>query len=213
MCMMIRALIFVLCLTVAPAAADDPAQANRLLVDAVKMIKVAETVEETSEKLSLLEDALANLNEIIEHHPSSGIAVKLITDQPIGSLSIAELTDMVEKLRARDSRQQPGEIDQDVEQLAVQSYLALVFQRLERQKRYPRVAERSRLNGRVVLRFTVRRDGEVLNPEVVEVMGHSSFRMAALLALARVGQMPKFPDEIRRRELVVEIELTYKMEE
>ena len=98
------------------------------------------------------------------------------------------------------------------EEDAVQSYLGLVFQKLESHKRYPRVAERSGLNGRVVLRFTVRWDGEVLNPEVVEVAGHDSFRQAALQALRRVGQLPNFPDEIRRRELVVEVPITYKLD-
>lgn len=95
---------------------------------------------------------------------------------------------------------------------AVQSYLGLVFQKLESHKRYPRIAERSGLNGRVVLRFTVRWDGEVLNPEIVEVVGHDSFRKAALQALARVGQLPQFPDEIGRRELVVEVPITYKLD-
>ena len=95
---------------------------------------------------------------------------------------------------------------------AVQSYLGLVFQKLESHKRYPRIAERSGLNGRVVLRFTVRWDGEVINPEVVEVAGHDSFRKAALQALARVGQLPQFPDEIGRRELVVEVPITYKLD-
>ena len=99
------------------------------------------------------------------------------------------------------------------EQDAVQEYLGLVFQKLESHKRYPRVAERSGLNGRVVLRFTVRWDGEVLNPEVVEVAGHDSFRKAALQALSRVGQLPNFPDEIRRRELLVEVPITYKLDD
>ena len=98
------------------------------------------------------------------------------------------------------------------EQTAIQSYTGLVFQKLESHKRYPRAAERRELSGRVVLRFTVRWDGEVLDPEVVEVDGHHSFRDAALLALKRVGQLPRFPDEIRRRELLVEVPITYKID-
>lgn len=97
------------------------------------------------------------------------------------------------------------------EQDAIQTYLSFVFQSLENQKRYPRIAERRGLNGQVVLRFTVRRDGEVLDPEVVESIGHDSFREAALRALRRVGQLPQFPDEIRRRELLVEVPITYQI--
>ena len=99
------------------------------------------------------------------------------------------------------------------EEDAIESYLGLVYQKLESHRLYPSVTERRRLDGRVVLRFTVRRDGEVLNPEVVEVVGHSSFRKAALQALTRLGQLPQFPDEIRRPDLLVEVPITYRMED
>ena len=98
---MVRWLSFsLICLLVLPAVAEDPAGANRLLVEAAKLIKAANSRTEASEKLALLEGALAKLNEIIDRHPSSSLAVKLVTDQPIGSLSMAELSDAVENLRA-----------------------------------------------------------------------------------------------------------------
>ena len=124
-----------------------------------------------------------------------------------------------ESINAHAPVSEPGALTQsqsgeDVEQTAIEHYLGYVFQKLESHKRYPRVAERSGLNGRVVLRFTVRWDGEVLNPEVVEVAGHDSFRQAALQALRRVGQLPQFPDEFRHREvLVVEVPITYKLDD
>ena len=96
--MMIRVLIFTLCLSVAPAAADDPAQANRLLVEAVKLIQAAGTKQTVAERLSLMESALAKLNEIVENHPSSDLAVKLITGQQIGDISLAGVADAVEIL-------------------------------------------------------------------------------------------------------------------
>ena len=103
--------------------------------------------------------------------------------------------------------------EQEQEQDAIQSYTGLITQRLEKYKRYPRFAERRGLNGRVVLRFTVRRDGEVIDPQVVEVDGHKSFGAAAEQALKRVGQLPRFPDEIRRREIVVEVPITYRLDD
>ena len=99
------------------------------------------------------------------------------------------------------------------EQDAIQSYLGHVFQKLESHKRYPRVAERRRLSGQVVLRFTVRQDGEVVGAEVVKVTGHDSFGDAAKQALKRVGQLPPFPSDIRRRELLVEVPIAYKIED
>ena len=99
------------------------------------------------------------------------------------------------------------------EEDAIRSYLGLVFQELESHKRYPRGAERSGLDGRVVLRFTVRRDGQVLDAEVVEVAGHNSFGEAAMRALTRVGQLPPFPSDIRRTDVLVEVPISYRIED
>ncbi|MDE0207972.1 MAG: hypothetical protein OXP66_18300 [Candidatus Tectomicrobia bacterium] len=97
--------LMLLCLLVAPAAADDPAQANRLLVEAVQLMKAADAETGASGKLALLEDAIARLDEIIEQHPSSSLAVKLITDQPIGSLSLPELRERAAGLRIEIAQQ------------------------------------------------------------------------------------------------------------
>ena len=92
-------LVCVLCLSVVPAAADDPAQANRLLVEAVRLIQGAEAEKAAAEKLPLLESALAKLNEIVEEHPATDLAVKLITGQQIGNLSLASVQEAIETLR------------------------------------------------------------------------------------------------------------------
>ena len=95
---MITRLLFVtiLCLSVVPAGADDPAQANRLLVEAVKLIQAAEQEHPASEKLVMLESALTKLNQIMDDHPSSDVAVKLITHQEIGILSLPKLVDAIQ---------------------------------------------------------------------------------------------------------------------
>ena len=98
------------------------------------------------------------------------------------------------------------------EQDAIQSYSGLIFQKLESYKLYPKVAEQSGLSGRVVLCFTVRRNGEVIDPQITEIIGHSSFGDAALQVLRQVGQLPSFPDEIRRCELRVEMPINYRIE-
>ena len=93
-------LIGILCLSVVPAsAADDPAQANRLLVEAVKLIQDASTKQDLTEQLPLLENALAKLNEIVEKHPSSDLAVKLITGQKIGTVSLTGLAMAIDNLK------------------------------------------------------------------------------------------------------------------
>ena len=116
------------------------------------------------------------------------------------------------------SAREPGlqaqeQIDEEAEQRAIQAYLGVVLERLEGHKQYPEIADRAGLSGRVVLRFTVRRDGEVTNAEVAELTGHDSFRQAALQTLIRAGRLPSFPEEIRLREINMEIPLTYSIED
>ena len=91
-------LIAVLCVPSTPLAADDSTQANRLLVEAVKLIQAAGIKQTAAEQLPLMESALAKLNEIVENHPSSDLAVKLITGQQIGDISLAGVAEAVEIL-------------------------------------------------------------------------------------------------------------------
>lgn len=91
-------LIAVLCVPSAPLAADDSTQANRLLVEAMKLIQAAGTKQTAPERLPLMESALAKLNEIVENHPSSDLAVKLITGQQIGDVSLAGVAHAVDVL-------------------------------------------------------------------------------------------------------------------
>ena len=99
----------------------------------------------------------------------------------------------------------------DQEENAIHFYLGRIFQELERHKHYPKVAQQQGLSGRVVLRFTVLSDGKVIDPQI-RVIGHISFGEATLQALRQVGQLPPFPKEIRRRELIVEVPITYHVE-
>ena len=91
-------LIAVLCVPSTPLAADDSTQANRLLVEAVKLIQAAGIKQTAAEQLPLMESALAKLNEIVENHPSSDLAVKLITGQQIGDISLAGVAEAIEIL-------------------------------------------------------------------------------------------------------------------
>ena len=113
--MMVRLLFVLLLLTAATAAtasADDSGQANQLLVESVKLIQQAHSQETGAAKLPLLEQALANLNAIIEQHPSTDLAVKLITNQPLGNLSLQALTREIEALRERIAEQKEREAEQ-----------------------------------------------------------------------------------------------------
>ena len=79
-----------------PVQAADESQANLLFVEAVKLIQVAEEETAAMRKFELLKDAKRKLETIVDRHPSSRLAVELISGQRIGTVSLPGLVDAIE---------------------------------------------------------------------------------------------------------------------
>lgn len=86
------------------------------------------------------------------------------------------------------------------------AYTARLAALLERQKRYPRQAQRLRQEGVVRVRFTVERSGAVTSARIERSSGHALLDQAALDLLNRASPLPPLPPELGPRlELVVPI--------
>tara|TARA_B100000809_G_scaffold144074_1_gene141637 strand:+ start:42 stop:566 length:525 start_codon:yes stop_codon:yes gene_type:complete len=96
---------------------EDTAAANKLFVEAVKLVKMAENAEALhewrkglfnlrtprSKKADALLLALRKLNEIIDDYPSTDLAVKLISEDT-GSISLEGVGEVAEKAREEAER-------------------------------------------------------------------------------------------------------------
>ena len=91
------------------ATADDNAnaEANRLMVQAVGLIGAAETEPSAQERYRLLRKAHELLTDIVERLPSTDLAVKLATGQRIGTVSLAEVREAMERARDADTAAPP----------------------------------------------------------------------------------------------------------
>ena len=96
-----RGLVFavVIHLLALPALADDNAEANRLMVEAVGLIGAAEREPSAEERFRLLLRAHELLLDIVERLPSTDLAVKLATGQRIGTVSLAEVREAMDEAR------------------------------------------------------------------------------------------------------------------
>ena len=72
---------------------EDTAAANKLFVEAVQLVKLADP-----------EKAFRKLNEIIDNYPSTDLAVKLISGQDTGSISLEDVTKEAERAREEAQR-------------------------------------------------------------------------------------------------------------
>ena len=98
--MVARALIFMLCLSAAPAAADDSAEANKIFVEAMRLIQGALQKPEGLPYLEDLENGIARLKEIMEKYPGSDLAVRLISGDPVvGGVSLQQIEEFTKEKR------------------------------------------------------------------------------------------------------------------
>lgn len=90
------ALACALCWLAIPAHASGESRANLLFVEAAKLIGAAEKETGAVRKLELLKSPQRKLDRIVDRHPSTNLAVKLVSGQEIGTISLAGLTDAIE---------------------------------------------------------------------------------------------------------------------
>ena len=82
-----------LLLSAGSAWADDNSEANKLFVEAMQLSLSAEDEESLEKKAVALEASLAKLNEIFDEYPSTELAVKLISGQSVGKITLEGVRD------------------------------------------------------------------------------------------------------------------------
>lgn len=97
-------LAFVLFLLASSSLADDAARANWLLVKAVNLVRASELEPSAEGKFALLKRAHSNLQDIVEHHPTTDLAVRLATGQWIGNISLASVREAMNRAQPAEPR-------------------------------------------------------------------------------------------------------------
>lgn len=81
------------------------------------------------------------------------------------------------------------------------TYEGLLLAHLERNKRYPRIAQSRRQEGVPYVRFVATRDGKVLSAKLERSSGHASLDEEALALLERAQPLPPFTEEMLEAQL------------
>ena len=91
------------------------------------------------------------------------------------------------------------------------NWSGLVMARIERFKRYPRSALLRRDQGVVVLRFTVDREGLVLNADIVTSSNVTALDEEALLLARRISPLPAPPPEMRGAQISLTVPIKFEL--
>lgn len=91
------------------------------------------------------------------------------------------------------------------------AYQGIIRRRLELHKRFPPLAVKRGLEGRVGIRFLLHRDGQVEQVEVIKSSRISLFDKAALSAVRDGAPFPPFPESIPEEYMVIEVTLNFEL--
>lgn len=83
---------------------------------------------------------------------------------------------------------------------------------LERHRRYPEAARERSQEGTAVIRFTVRRDGQVLAVSLVRSSG-SAILDAAAQAMLSGGPLPAFTADMQQDQATVTVPIRYRLDQ
>ena len=100
----VTAVIVALIFGAGSALADDTSEANQLFVEAVKFVNMGEKAAGSKERAEALEKALAKFKKIIDDYPTTDLAVKLISGQDIGSISLSAVNDAIKEAQLEVER-------------------------------------------------------------------------------------------------------------
>jgi len=90
-------------------------------------------------------------------------------------------------------------------------YRRLIIQLIEENKFYPNRARKMRKEGKVLVSFTLNRNGSLRDLNILEVIGHSSFKKATMKAVQTSENFPPFPDNSHRQTWSFKTTLTYRL--
>ncbi len=82
------------------------------------------------------------------------------------------------------------------EDVILQRYSTLIRERIDKVKRYPLMARKAGKQGRVAVEFSVNRQGELMESNVVNSCGTKALDKAALKALHRASPFARLPDTL-----------------
>jgi protein TonB len=93
----------------------------------------------------------------------------------------------------------------------VRRYIAAIMRQLNRHKTYARELKKAKIEGTVVIQFTIDREGRLLVSGVKQSSGHAELDRAAMDMLARADPLPAIPDFMNRDELALAIPVEYSL--
>lgn len=138
--------------------------------------------------------------------PSSRPKVQMATKPAAAADSLTETTEV----ESADSTTTSGASDAAAHKF-ISAYEMEVASQLNALKYYPDSAKRMRQQGRVMVRFKLTRDGQVIAREIIEPCAHKALNEAAKTLLSKIREFKPFPNGIAVSSWVFTVPIEYRL--
>ena len=92
-----------------------------------------------------------------------------------------------------------------------QNYYATLMDWLNRKRKYPPEAKKARQQGVVVVKFTIDRQGNVLDAVIKKSSGHALLDQETLNLMRRASPLPAIPDSLGKDRLTISLPIEYSL--
>jgi protein TonB len=157
---------------------------------------------QTEPKLKPEPNAESRDTPAAETKPESEPASKSETEQPLSNVA----SKAQRQSTGRASQERAGGTKGDAK-----SYFANLMAWLHQHKDYPPELKKEKLQGVVVIKFSINQSGEVISSGIKTGSGHASLDRAALDMLARANPVPPIPESMGRERLTLAIPIEYSL--
>ncbi|MBF0162445.1 MAG: energy transducer TonB [Magnetococcales bacterium] len=117
--------------------------------------------------------------------------------------------DLNRAIQSRSMQREEEVVDLNTRQVRYASYFAHVKQRIEAAWIYPAEAKRNKLSGNVTLTFTIQRDGQLLNAQVIRSSNAAILDDTALDAVHKIAPFMPFPEDWSLERLTIRATFEY----
>lgn len=144
--------------------------------------------------------------------PLNQAAVARPTDLPKTAASMPEMAVKPDAKAVRPVEMALPVKEPGRSEVVSKAYFSKIRSHLERNKEYPALALRGRLEGTVIVRFTIRNDGSVGSAGIVKSSGSNLLDQSALRTVQISAPFPNPPEARDPHEISVSVPLVYKID-
>ena len=193
-----------------------------IVLDSLATAPVLEKQEITELSLESVDQNTTNIQKDVPQDTQQSI--EQVTDKPSDS-ELASGNQPAENKTAKPQANQPKQEQDHVNtekvaklespktldlDLISGSYTQALFSLVRAKQIYPKKALREGIEGKLVVRVTIDKEGEVIDQQIVKRSGSRVLDRGVLKMLRRMGPFPKIPEELKLEEFSVELPLSFQ---